>query len=213
MRLELLDQPIPKTAVTQRTQSGVKLDYLEGWYVIDRLNQVFGTLGWSVEVVCTERVQLEQKPKANGNGDNWYVGYLAHVRIKCGHDTQAVKEDYGFGQGIDNDLGKAHESAVKEAVTDALKRCAKDLGMSMGLALYDKTKANVSAEPAKPDPPAVAAARHLKAVCNLAPENARLLWNEIRKANGNDDAQSLADVLALDEGSALACLKAISEAA
>jgi recombination DNA repair RAD52 pathway protein len=35
---------------------------------------------------------------------------------------------------------------VKEAVTDGIKRCAKNLGMSMGLALYDKTQENVDEE-------------------------------------------------------------------
>jgi recombination DNA repair RAD52 pathway protein len=55
-----------------------------------------------------------------------------------------VYGDVGYGDGSDKtNPGKAHELAAKEAVTDALKRCAKNLGMSMGLALYDKTQENV----------------------------------------------------------------------
>ena len=36
-----------------------------------------------------------------------------------------------------------YNTKAKEAVTDALKRAAKNLGMSMGLALYDKEQVNV----------------------------------------------------------------------
>jgi recombination DNA repair RAD52 pathway protein len=55
--------------------------------------------------------------------------------------------DRGHGHGIDRYVGAAVESAEKEAATDALKRCAKSLGMRLGLALYDKAQEHV-AEPA-----------------------------------------------------------------
>jgi DNA repair and recombination protein RAD52 len=41
------------------------------------------------------------------------------------------------------DLGQAHESAIKEAETDAMKRALMTFGNPFGLALYDKEQANV----------------------------------------------------------------------
>jgi len=52
--------------------------------------------------------------------------------------------DHGAGHGIDRDKGLALESAIKEACTDALKRCAKSYGNVLGLALYDREQRNVS---------------------------------------------------------------------
>jgi hypothetical protein len=62
------------------------------------------------------------------------------VRVTVG---DVVRDGTGYGSGIDRDLGAAHESAVKEAETDAMKRALMTFGNPFGLALYDKTKANV----------------------------------------------------------------------
>ena len=42
------------------------------------------------------------------------------------------------------DLGQAHESAIKEAETDAMKRALMTFGNPFGLALYDKQQRQVS---------------------------------------------------------------------
>jgi len=144
-QVELLDQVVPKEAVSTRQQNGINLSYLEGWYVIDRANKIFGHCEWSYTVTSIRDVQSEQK----GEKGNWYVGYIARILLTV---NGCCYEDVGFGQGIDRDLGKAHESASKEAITDAVKRCLKNTGMSMGLALYDKTKAGVE-EDIKPQQP------------------------------------------------------------
>jgi hypothetical protein len=46
------------------------------------------------------------------------------------------------------DLGQAHESAIKEAETDAMKRALVTFGNPFGLALYDKSQRQVSGAPA-----------------------------------------------------------------
>jgi hypothetical protein len=48
------------------------------------------------------------------------------------------------------DLGLAHESALKEAETDAMKRALMTFGNPFGLALYDKEQRNVAPPPATP---------------------------------------------------------------
>lgn len=140
-----LDAPIPGEVVAKRES----FDYLEGWYVINRANQIFGHGKWSTSIKSTERVQMEQKDgKDPAKPKNWWVGYLVTAEVVL--PDGASYQDIGFGQGIDKDLGKAHESATKEAVTDAVKRCLKNTGLSMGLALYDKSKSGVAKKGAAP---------------------------------------------------------------
>jgi DNA repair and recombination protein RAD52 len=148
-----LDEGIPRSVVSERDGGGGrKLSYLEGHYVIDRLNKVFGHLNWSKEIV-------EIKEVVNTTSKGTFPAYLAKVRliIRPPHtegltyyQENVIKEGYGYG--ADKSGQNAHELAIKEAVTDGLKVAAKDLGQSMGLALYDKTQENVidDEEPQRP---------------------------------------------------------------
>lgn len=141
-----LDAKIPRDCISSREGGGrSKLSYLEGWYVIDRLNKTVGQGFWAY----TSDVNLVHSDMANNS-----VHYIAKVRLAVKFPNGETTEfsDYGYGDGKDKySIGKAHELAVKEAVTDGLKRCAKNLGMSLGLALYDKTQENVEeSEPARP---------------------------------------------------------------
>lgn len=136
---ELLDAKIPQDAIENRSQAGVTLSYLTGWYVIDRLNQVFGHGKWSYDSTLTKVWEGE----VNGR---FCVSYMAAIRLYLrfpGQETDKYNsgstfyEDVGYGDGGDKqNPGRAHELAIKEAVTDGIKRCAKNLGMSFGLALY-----------------------------------------------------------------------------
>lgn len=141
---KLLDEQLDEQHVKTREQSGVRLSYVEGWYVIEQANVCFGFDGWSSETLEVKQVQEEQKlgsrPKP-GDEPKWYVGYTAKVRITA---LGVVRDGYGAGSGIDKDLFRAHESAVKEAETDALKRAFRSFGYRFGLALYDKTQSNVT---------------------------------------------------------------------
>lgn len=146
-----LDAKIPRSAVSEREGShGRTLSYLEGHYVIDRLNKIFGPLGWSKEIA-------EVKEVVNKTSKGEFPAYLVKVILTVRSSyyttvtgsgeplspyyTTIVKEAYGYG--CDKSTQNAHELAIKEAVTDALKVAAKDLGMSLGLALYDRTQENV----------------------------------------------------------------------
>ena len=135
-----LDAKIPRSAVDERQAGGGRtLSYLQGYYVIDRLNKVLGHLNWDKEIVEVREIPGGKLPM-----------YLARVRltVRYAHPvfgaTAVVKEGYGYGSGKSDN--HPHELAVKEAVTDALKVAAKDLGMSMGLALYSKDQENVDDE-------------------------------------------------------------------
>lgn len=123
-------------------------DYVEGWHVIAEANRIFGFDGWTRETVSmleTNRELLSLTGK-NGAYQQWRVGFVAKVRVSAGG---IVREGTGFGSGMGKPeaLGEAIESAVKEAETDAMKRALMTFGNPFGLALYDKTQANVSDEP------------------------------------------------------------------
>lgn len=129
--------------ISQRTQSGRSLSYIEAHHAIREANRIFGWDGWTRETVSVKEVQTEQKASRNG-GDLWYIGYVCKVLVRVG---EVVREGTGFGQGQDSDLGKAHESAIKEAESDAMKRALMTFGDPFGLALYDKTQEHVEKAP------------------------------------------------------------------
>lgn len=139
-----LDAKIPRDVIETRDSGfGKPLSYLAGWYVIARMNEIFGQGNWDYQLK-----ELTKTFEGEVNGKQ-YVSYLARVFLRAAfpNGTTAYFEDIGFGDGQDKtNVGKCHELASKEAVTDAIKRCAKSLGMSMGLALYDKTQENVEDE-------------------------------------------------------------------
>ena len=120
-------------------------DYIEGWRVIDEANRIFGFDGWAREVIYTRCVsERGTKMGRNKDKDGFAVAYITRVRITaCG----VIREGCGAGTGIDADMGVAHESAFKEAETDAMKRALMTFGNPFGLALYDKSHANVADAP------------------------------------------------------------------
>jgi len=124
--------------VKTREQSGRKLSYIEGWHAIAEANRIFGFDAWTRETLDVKCVAENQRPMKSGQG--WGVSYIAKVRVTV---DGVVREGIGAGHGIDRDLGLAHESAIKEAETDAMKRALMTFGNPFGLALYDKAQENV----------------------------------------------------------------------
>ena len=110
-------------------------EFIEGWHAIAEANAIFGWDGWSYRIEDMTQTNMDHQ------GDLWQVGYMAVVTVTVG---DASRQGTGFGQGHSKQKGDAIESATKEAETDALKRALRSFGWRFGLALYDKTKANVS---------------------------------------------------------------------
>jgi DNA repair and recombination protein RAD52 len=164
-----LKEPLSTAHVRKREQSGRKLDYIEGWHAIAEANRVFGFDGWTRETLSLTRVsELPRKVGKVNARDGWSVSYMAHVKVTVlAGDRVVVREGTGTGHGIDVDLGLAHESAAKEAETDAMKRALMTFGNPFGLALYDKTQANVVAPRSAPLEMALTAARLCKTKAEL----------------------------------------------
>lgn len=143
-QLSALAAPLNRANVKTRDQSGRKLSYIEGWRAIDEANRIFGFDGWTRETIDINCVSEKPREIGAGKVPGFGVSYTAKVRINV---NNIIREGIGAGHGIDRDLGQAHESAIKEAETDAMKRALMTFGNPFGLALYDKEQANVQDEP------------------------------------------------------------------
>lgn len=123
-----LDAKIPRDAVSTRDGGGGrKLSYVAYWYVVDRMNKIFGHLNWSNETVELREVPGGNKPT-----------YIARVRVAVHLANGRTVFKDGVGYGSDKSGVNPHEMAAKEAESDAFKRAAKNFGLSFGLALYSK---------------------------------------------------------------------------
>lgn len=144
-----LKAPLNRSSVKQRAQAGRQLSYIESWHAIAEANRIFGFDGWNSHTRIKKLFDAYKDAK-----DKWRVGYMAKVTVmvKDG-DNWVARDGVGYGSGIDNDQGQSHESAIKEAESDARKRALMTFGNPFGLALYDKEQANVVDDDA-PSPPA-----------------------------------------------------------
>ena len=145
-QLAALAAPLDRAKVRQREQGRSKVSYLEGWQVIAEANRIFGFDGWQRETMAVQCVAERERTLGSSGRSGWGVTYTARVRITVGDGTGhlVIREGSGAGHGIDADLGLAHESALKEAETDAMKRALMTFGNPFGLALYDKQQREVT---------------------------------------------------------------------
>jgi len=126
--------------VKTRKQGGATVSYVEGWAVIAEANRIFGFDRWTRETIDIKCVSEREREIGKDKAPGWSVTYLCKARVIV---DGVAREGCGAGHGIDRDLGQAHESAIKEAETDAMKRAFMTFGNPFGLALYDKTQSNV----------------------------------------------------------------------
>ena len=127
MRAQLAQMP-PTEMILQR-ESGRKkrdgtpimLDYLPGWFVIDQLNAVFGADCWDMSV---DRL----------DGDGEFYTALVTLTVSIG-DTPVQRQDVGVGIAKKGNA-MSQETAVKSAITDAMKRAARTFGSAFGNELY-----------------------------------------------------------------------------
>lgn len=119
--------------------------HLEAWDIRRVLNKIFGLCGWDFEVLETELVyqNAEERQRRGGGGS-----YLAHTVVYRVTGRLIVKDEAGYvlahwddgaaGDAINQpSVGDAHDMALKTAMSQAIKRCAVNLGDQFGLSLYN----------------------------------------------------------------------------
>jgi DNA recombination protein Rad52 len=144
----------PKNVKKPSGSFGPKGDYIEGWHAIAEANRIFGFDGWAAETVDL----VENHAPVTRQDGKFEVSFRARVRVVVSGIT---RDGVGFGSGFAKNIGDAYEGAIKEAETDAFKRAMRTFGNVFGLALYDKSQANVGVDnaasekaPARATPPA-----------------------------------------------------------
>jgi DNA recombination protein Rad52 len=120
-------------------------DYVDGYHVISEANRIFGEGGWSYEITRLQCVS-EHTVDVPNKGPQYRVGYLCTVKVYVNGSSFKEGSAVGSGVGSPNTIADHHESAVKEAETDALKRALRSYGNTFGLALYDKDREHVGVE-------------------------------------------------------------------
>jgi hypothetical protein len=127
MSLEALTRPFAEEEIKSfRGAGGRELTYVEDEQVMDRLDEAFGMGNWAV--------QVEPFPYVDG-----VVKVRLGVRPTEGSDW-VWYEDFGYPNNKDG-------QALKESVSDGIRRCGRYLGIARDLYRKD-------AGPAQPRPPA-----------------------------------------------------------
>lgn len=127
-----------KPITPSRVQNLRGMAHLEAWDVRRWLIRIFGFGGFTIETIelsCIKEIDL------NGDGKRWTVIYRAQVRLTVRDNVEfhtAHYEDAASGDSRNQpSLGDAHDMAMKTALSQALKRCAVNLGDQFGLSLYN----------------------------------------------------------------------------
>jgi len=138
-----------------RVQNLRGMSHLEAWDVRRQLIRIFGFDGFTVETVALdlvhERSEVRRKKNKQGQeyGDPytaWTIVYRAQVRLTvktASGEAIATFEDAAAGDAVNQpSVGDAHDLAMKTALSQALKRCAVNLGDQFGLSLYNDGSRN-----------------------------------------------------------------------
>lgn len=137
-QIKALSGKLSAKHVKTREHTGRTLSYIEGWHAIAEANQIFGFDAWDRETVSARCVW------EGGQSGRPACAYIAQVRVRVrAGDTVVIREGSASGHGSGETPGEAHESALKAAETDAMKRALATFGNLFGLALYDKQRHGV----------------------------------------------------------------------
>lgn len=172
-----LMRPLNATRVAKRSQGGKQLSYLESFDVRAHLIRIFGFGNFDAELLSSNLV-FDREYKS-GDKQMREVAYKVEFRLSIRDNkgyplatyTEAAVGSASGGSGF----GDLHDNALKSAASDALKRCAINLGTQFGLSLYDDgtTKEIVRDTLVKPDGAGAAAPKP------LTPEQAKMLKDSL----------------------------------
>lgn len=150
-QVQVLSYDLDPSRIKTRVKGSMEIAFVEGFDIIDTANKIFN-YNWSYAI--SELTQVSQETNSN---NNVVICFKAIVKLTVYdhlHTKQLIREDVGFGTGIAKSLGDAFEGALKEAVTDALKRCFRTFGSQFGNSLYSgKSRSHANQPPAQLEQP------------------------------------------------------------
>ena len=150
---QALGQPIDPALVSQRKgRGGRTFDYLEGHAVIDQANRIFGFGGWGYELVGDVTLRRIETVDPQTGEVTVSQGYSAPVRVIVA--GALPRTDIGVHPVAEDNLD-GHDTAMKGAVTDGMKRAFRSFGCQFGNGFYgDQSTSNGSAQPQRVSAPA-----------------------------------------------------------
>ena len=129
-----LGQPLDPALISQRKgRAGRTFSYIEGHVAISEANRVFGFGGWGYELVADVTLrEIENVDPYTGEVKR-VRAYSAPVRVTV--PGAPPRTDVGF-HAVTEETAEGHETALKGAVTDGLKRALRSFGNRFGNGLY-----------------------------------------------------------------------------
>ena len=143
---QALGQPLnPEFGSQRKGRAGRVFDYLEGHVVIDQANRIFGYGGWGYELVGD--VTLRQIETVDPQTGELPVASAYNAPVRVTVAGALPRTDIGV-HPVSEDTLDGHDTAMKGAVTDGMKRAFRSFGVQFGNGFYgDQSQANGSARP------------------------------------------------------------------
>ena len=131
---QALGQPLDSQLVSQRKGRGGKsFDYLEGHIVIAQANRIFGYGGWGYELAGDVTLRRIETVNPQTGEVKVEQGYSAPVRVSVA--GALPRTDIGV-HPVAEDTFDGHDTAMKAAVTDGMKRAFRSFGVQFGNGFY-----------------------------------------------------------------------------
>lgn len=131
-QMQVLMSPLRANRVSNLSKGGKQFAYLEAWDVRAHLIRLFGFGGFDA---TSDEVEVLWHQTPSGDKKNHVVSVKARVTLHI-KATDSTYSEYAVGTANLPSPGDAFDMATKTAVSDALKRCAINLGTQFGLSLY-----------------------------------------------------------------------------
>lgn len=136
IKVLLTDIPAHRVAVLDG------MSHVEAWDIRAHLNRIFGFGRWSGDVLTAELL-YEHNTETRAGKAAFKVAYRVVYRLTVNAPDGTLLATYteaAVGESVMPDFkrGDAHDMALKTAESQALKRCATNLGTQFGLSLYNE---------------------------------------------------------------------------
>ena len=142
---QALGQPLDESMVSQRKgRGGRSFDYIEGHAVIDQANRIFGFGGWGYELVGDATLRRVETVDPQTGEVKTSLGYSAPVRVTVAGALS--RTDLGV-HPVTEDNFDGHDTAMKAAVTDGMKRAFRSFGCQFGNAFYGDQPSATAPQP------------------------------------------------------------------
>ena len=143
---QALEQPLDPSLVSRRRGHGGKFyDYLEGHVVFEQANRIFGRGAWGYDQIGDARLRRIETVDPETGEITDSLAYSARVRVSVA--GALPRTDTGF-HAVAEKTVDGHDTAIKGAVTDGVKRAFRSFGVQFGNGFYGgQSQANAVTQP------------------------------------------------------------------